>query len=119
MTQAGVQPMNGPTGLIFAMRSRYETQSGNETFFDEVDTAFSGQDAGFDLTSGMTDVNAGLGTTAQSGTNPAVLNPVGTTSTALYDVGQGMVTSDAESSGWYRRNNALQPDRLSRSRKLL
>ena len=25
---AGVQPMNGPTGLIFAMRSRYETQSG-------------------------------------------------------------------------------------------
>ena len=90
---AGVQPMNGPTGLIFAMRSRYETQSGSETFFDEVDTAFSGQDAGFDLTSGMTDVNAGLGTTAQSGTNPAVLNPVGTASSTAYDVGQGMVTS--------------------------
>ena len=93
---AGVQPMNGPTGLIFAMRSRYETQSGSETFFDEVDTAFSGQDAGFDLTSGMTDVNAGLGTTAQSGTNPAVLNPVGTASSTAYDVGQGMVTQDAE-----------------------
>ena len=74
---AGVQPMSGPTGLIFAMRSRYEDQSGSETFFDEVDTAFSGQDKGFDLTSGMTDVNAGLGTTSQSGTNPAVLNPVG------------------------------------------
>ena len=40
---AGVQPMNGPTGLIFAMRSRYNDQSGTETFFDEVDTAFSGQ----------------------------------------------------------------------------
>jgi len=94
---AGVQPMNGPTGLIFAMRSRYENQSGSETFFDEVDTAYSGQDAGFDLTSGMTDVNAGLGTTAQSGTNPAVLNPVGTASSTAYDVGQGMVTQDAES----------------------
>ena len=60
---AGVQPMNGPTGLIFAMRSRLNNQSGDETFFDEVDTAFSGQDAGFDLTGGMTDVAAGLGTT--------------------------------------------------------
>ena len=93
---AGVQPMSGPTGLIFAMRSRYEDQSGAETFFDEVDTAFSGQDAGFDLTSGMTDVNAGLGTTAQSGTNPAVLNPVGTATSTAYDVGQGMRTDDAE-----------------------
>ena len=34
---AGVQPMNGPTGLIFAMRSRYKAQDGTETFFDEVD----------------------------------------------------------------------------------
>ena len=93
---AGVQPMNGPTGLIFAMRSRYENQSGSETFFDEVDTAFSGQDAGFDLTGGMTDVAAGLGTTAQTGTNPAALNPVGTASSTGYDVGQGMQTGDAE-----------------------
>ncbi len=93
---AGVQPMSGPTGLIFAMRSRYEDQSGSETFFDEVDTAFSGQDKGFDLTSGMTDVNAGLGTTSQSGTNPAVLNPVGSATSTAYDVGQGMRTDDAE-----------------------
>ena len=42
---AGVQPMNGPTGLIFAMRSRKGSQTGDETFFDEVDTAFSGQDS--------------------------------------------------------------------------
>ena len=40
---AGVQPMSGPTGLIFAMRSRYTNQSGAETFYDEVDTTFSGQ----------------------------------------------------------------------------
>jgi hypothetical protein len=93
---AGVQPMNGPTGLIFAMRSRYENQSGNETFFDEVDTAFSGQDAGFDLTGGMTDVKAGLGTTAQSGSNPSVLNPVGTANSEGYVVGQGMKTQDSE-----------------------
>ena len=93
---AGVQPMNGPTGLIFAMRSRYENQSGDETFFNEVDTAFSGQDAGFNLTGGMTDVAAGLGTTAQSGDNPAVLNPVGSASSTGYDVGQGMQTGDAE-----------------------
>ena len=96
---AGVQPMNGPTGLIFAMRSRYENQSGSETFYNEVDTAFSGQDDGFNLTAGMSDANAGLGTTAQSGTNPSVLNPVGTASSTGYNVGQGMVTGDAENLG--------------------
>ena len=52
---AGVQPMSGPTGLIFAMRSKYNRlRTGTETFFDEVDTAFSGQNEGFDLTNGMT-----------------------------------------------------------------
>jgi hypothetical protein len=39
---AGVQPMSGPTGLIFAMKSKYSTQSGTEAFFDEADTDFSG-----------------------------------------------------------------------------
>ncbi len=44
---AGVQPMTGPTGLIFAMRARYNTQSGgpsnsNEAFFNEANTKFSG-----------------------------------------------------------------------------
>jgi len=38
---AGVQPMNGPTGLIFAMRSRFTNQSGTEALFDEANTAFS------------------------------------------------------------------------------
>ena len=97
---AGVQPMNGPTGLIFAMRSRYsergQGQAGAEALFNEADTAYSGQDAGFDLTGGMTDVRAGLGTTAQSGSNPAVLNPVGTANSEGYVVGQGMQTGDAE-----------------------
>ena len=93
---AGVQPMSGPTGLIFAMRSRYTNQSGDETFYNEVDSAFSGQDAGFDLTGGMSDVAAGMGTTAQSGVNPAVLNPVGSASSTGYTVGQGMQTGDAE-----------------------
>jgi hypothetical protein len=93
---AGVQPMNGPTGLIFAMRSRLQDQNGAETFFDEVDTAFSGQDANFDLTGGMSDVQAGLGTTAQSGSNPGVLNPVGTANSEGYVVGQGMKTQDSE-----------------------
>jgi hypothetical protein len=40
------------------------------------------------------DVNAGLGTTAQSGTNPSVLNPVGTATSTAYDVGEGMATGD-------------------------
>jgi hypothetical protein len=95
---AGVQPMNGPTGLIFAMRSRYTNQSGTEAFFDEPNTAFSGQDAGFDEESGFSDGPVGFGTTAQSGTNPSALNPVGTAATnpSPYNVGQGMVTGDAE-----------------------
>ena len=39
---AGVQPMSGPTGLIFAMKSKYSTQGGTEALFDEADTDFSG-----------------------------------------------------------------------------
>ena len=37
----GVQPMTGPTGLIFAMRSRYTSQSGDEAFYNEANTEFS------------------------------------------------------------------------------
>ena len=75
--------MNGPTGLIFAMRSRYTNQSGTEAFFNEADTAFSGQNDGGDLTQGdytaATDGAAvGFGTAAQktnaAGTNPALLH---------------------------------------------
>ena len=93
---AGVQPMNGPTGLIFAMRSRYTNQSGTEALFNEADTAFSGQDSGFDETNGMTNAAVGLGTTAQDGDNPSVLND---SSPGTYNVGQGMRTDAAESLG--------------------
>ena len=89
----GVQPMNGPTGLIFAMRSRYTSQSGTEAFFDEADTRFSAQNAAGTLPSG----NVGFGTTAaQSGQNPSVLNdsPAGT-----YNVSTGMNTGDSEGLG--------------------
>ena len=98
---AGVQPMSGPTGLIFAMRSKYTSQSNaNEAFFDEADTSFSGQNSARGLTSGLSDPNAGLGTTqAQVGSNPGALNPVGSASSTGYDVGQGMRTDDAEALG--------------------
>ena len=98
---AGVQPMNGPTGLIFAMRSRYAApgtpgMDGAEAFYNEPDTAFSGMDHGFDNTSYFSDVAAGFGTTSQSGTNPSALNPVSAGSSAGYNVGQGMGTQDSE-----------------------
>ena len=41
----GVQPMTGPTGLIFAMRSRYSTQAGTEAFYNEANTFFSGSNS--------------------------------------------------------------------------
>ncbi len=94
---AGVQPMSGPTGLIFAMRSRYNTQSGDEAFYNEADTGFSGSDAGFDNTSGYSGRSAGFGSTSNVGTNPSVLNPVGSASSTDYNAGQGMRTDAAES----------------------
>ena len=96
---AGVQPMNGPTGLIFAMRSRYVNQSGTEALFNEADTAFSGENNVYGLTTGFADANAGLGTTAATGSNPGLLNPVGTASSLSYTVGEGMNTADAEALG--------------------
>jgi hypothetical protein len=38
----GVQPMTGPTGLIFAMRAKYGTQGGDDALFNEADTDFGG-----------------------------------------------------------------------------
>jgi hypothetical protein len=93
---AGVQPMSGPTGLIFAMRSRYVNQNGTEAFFNEVDSSFSGQPAGRDDANGFTNGTVGMGTTTQGGTNPSVLNPVGTATSTAYNVGQGLRTDSAE-----------------------
>ena len=90
---AGVQPMTGPTGLIFAMRSRYTSQTGAEALFNEADTDFSARNAAGDST--LPGVG-GAGSSSQSGTNPAVLNdsPVGT-----YTTGTGMATATAEALG--------------------
>ena len=74
---AGVQPMTGPTGLIFAMRSRYTNQTGTENQYAEADSDFSG-----------------AGT--QAGTNPAVLNDG---SPGTYTTGTGMTTAAAEALG--------------------
>jgi len=86
---AGVQPMTGPTGLIFAMRSRYTSQTGNEAMFDEADTDFSGRNAAGSSVDGYS-------STANSGTNPSVLNdsPAGT-----YTTGTAMTTAAAEALG--------------------
>ena len=98
---AGVQPMNGPTGLIFAMRSKYKTQGGTEAFFNEADTAFSGQASNFSQTSGWVDPTGavGLGTTAQAGTNPGLLNPESGQTATTYNTGEGMRTDDSENLG--------------------
>ena len=100
---AGVQPMSGPTGLIFAMRSRYTSQSGTEALFNEADSAFAGTDSNSDttLTRPFSDPAVGIGTYTQQGDNPSALNPVGTasTNTAAYTVGQGMPTGDSENLG--------------------
>ena len=105
---AGVQPMNGPTGLIFAMRSRKGSQTGDETFFDEVDTAFSGQDSGNNTTQGgytgqaSDGASVGFGTTSPGAfhlNNPGALNPSTQATQGDYAVGQGMSTGDAEALG--------------------
>ena len=97
----GVQPMNGPTGLIFAMRSKTGGQNGTETFFDEVDSTFSGQNNSRNLSGGFSDGAVGFGTTNQDGTNPSVLNPVGVavTNPSPYNVGGGMETGASEALG--------------------
>jgi hypothetical protein len=111
---AGVQPMNGPTGLIFAMRSKYVDQNGVEALYNEPDSAYSGQDDGFNLTQGGYVANSGgaavgFGTTGfvgagitegarTDGTNPALLNSAGAVGTD-YRVGQGMSTQAAEALG--------------------
>jgi len=71
----GVQPMTGPTGLIFAMKARYTSQSGTEALFNEADTDFAG-------------------TGKQTGIN--VLNLLSST---VYGVGRGMTTAAAEALG--------------------
>jgi hypothetical protein len=84
---AGVQPMTGPTGLIFAMRAKYINQAGDEAFYNEANTMFSGKGSagnpyGF------------AGTTAtDQGTNPVVSATLAANS---YTTGIGLPTATAE-----------------------
>jgi len=93
---AGVQPMTGPTGLIFAMRSRFTSQTGNEALFDEADTDFSARNAAGDSTTGQEAGATGSEAGGHSGSNPALLNdsPAG-----AYQKGTPMTTATAEALG--------------------
>tara|TARA_A100001388_G_scaffold171186_1_gene127952 strand:- start:251 stop:1597 length:1347 start_codon:yes stop_codon:yes gene_type:complete len=81
----GVQPMTGPTGLIFAMRSRYTNQTGTEAFFNEANSEFTSENAANSLASNT-----------QTGSNPGLLADAA----GNYTIGgQGMTTAQAEALG--------------------
>ena len=85
----GVQPMSGPTGLIFAMKSHYEGRGGAEALYNEPDSDFS---AGFDATANAYDTANPV-----AGSDPGLLNdsPAGT-----YERGATpMAREDAEALG--------------------
>ena len=77
---AGVQPMTGPTGLIFALRSRYGNQSGDEAFYNEANTIFSGI----------------IGTSVASGTANSAVGASGPLANTSFDTGIGMSTAAGE-----------------------
>jgi hypothetical protein len=93
----GVQPMTGPTGLIFAMRSRYANQTGDETFYNEVNTAFS-------------TVASGANTFGNKfvGTIPGATNTSPLTAVNTYNTGAGMSTAQAEALGTYQNTDFAQ-----------
>ena len=86
---AGVQPMSGPTGLIFAMRSRYKAQDGTEALFDEAESQFS-------AAGNKANIPGSAGTSSAGETNPAVLND---SSPGAYTAEGGMSTANAEALG--------------------
>jgi hypothetical protein len=93
---AGVQPMTGPTGLIFAMRPQYKAQAGTEALYNEALTSFSASannDSTFSTrTPGRNQTQAGA--TAQTGADPTARG-----SGSGYTVTPGMSTSTAEALG--------------------
>ena len=100
---AGVQPMTGPTGLIFAMRARFTNQTGTEALYNEADTDFSKSAAGNTLSGFALDESTGDGvTTGQVGSDPTTRVSANT-----YTVAQGMTTAQAEALG-DAGNNAFQ-----------
>ena len=90
----GVQPMSGPTGLIFAMKSHFEGRSGAEALFNEPDNDFS---AGFDASANAYDTANPV-----AGSNPGLLNDAtgGGTTAGNYARGEKpMAREDAEALG--------------------
>ena len=97
----GVQAMSAPTGLIFAMRTRYATQSGSEALYNEAAASFSGATGPTGISAGTG--QAGLGNTVGFGPGTGVdpfygyagtaLNP---TSASGLTTGSGMKTSVGE-----------------------
>ena len=90
----GVQPMTGPTGLIFAMRAKYNNQSGspanaNEAFFNEANTQFSGANS-------STNLYGFQGNLSNSDTNA---NTVQSFTANNLTTGIGMTTANAEQLG--------------------
>ena len=93
---AGVQPMTGPTGLIFAMRTNYGSErnpaaSGyDEAFFNEPNAGFSGGPGAYDP-------GATGATNDAEGTNPALLNdsPAGTYEQTADATGMTTATAEA------------------------
>jgi hypothetical protein len=81
----GVQPMTGPTGLIFAMRSRYGSQTGKEALFNEANTNFSATAAG--------------NTAHQSGNSSYSVSTVSDPTAAGYGFQSGFSTAFAEALG--------------------
>jgi hypothetical protein len=93
---AGVQPMTGPTGLIFAMRPQYKAQAGTEALYNEAVTSFSASannDSTFSTrTPGRNQTQAGA--TAQTGADPTAR-----ASGSGYTAHTGMTTAAAEALG--------------------
>ena len=69
----GVQPMTGPTGLIFAMRTKYDSPTGTEAFFDEANTMFAGTGVVANVTANLT-LNVAAMTMANTGTGDSTAN---------------------------------------------
>lgn len=92
----GVQPMTGPTGLVFAKRTRLANQAGNETFYNEPNTGFS---AAGGMNAAVTAVGYANGTvpggaTSDLGTTFGISNNAGN-STYNYAGGVNRVSQEA------------------------
>ena len=94
----GVQPMTGPTGLIFAMRARYENQTGPETFYNEVQT---GRSARGGANASATDAGYAASNTVGGAANNIGTSPSANTNATndLYNFAGGIKTSLAEGLG--------------------